>query len=163
MVGRSRLKTYERALEDFRASSLTEEQEYPWQLDWGLAQNNVKAFRILVCGKTGVGKSTLINRVFGVHLVSLLTRFGSQDTCLLNQTEESEDLNQGVHDIDVPFESPMHPGLIIHDSRGYQAGSFEELRLIEKFVKKRSSKAEPTERLHAIWYRYLQYIRELRS
>jgi hypothetical protein len=71
---------------------------------------------------------------------------------LINQTEESEDLNQGVHNIDDPFESPMHPGLIIHDSRGYQSGSTDELRLIEKFVKKRSSKAEPTERLHAIWY-----------
>jgi len=34
-----------------------------------LHASGVKAFRILVCGKTGVGKSTLINKVFGVELV----------------------------------------------------------------------------------------------
>lgn len=32
-------------------------------------QTSVKACRILVCGRTGVGKSTLINRVFGVPMV----------------------------------------------------------------------------------------------
>jgi hypothetical protein len=74
---RSRLKRYERDLEGFRTSGLVEEQEFPWQLDWGFAQSNVKAFRILVCGKTGVGKSTLINRVFGVRLVSLFAEFGT--------------------------------------------------------------------------------------
>lgn len=28
--------------------------------------DNLKSIRILVCGNTGVGKSTLINRVFGI-------------------------------------------------------------------------------------------------
>lgn len=42
----------------------------PWLEDMQLQANGVKAFRILVCGKTGVGKSTLINRVFGVEMVS---------------------------------------------------------------------------------------------
>ena len=32
-----------------------------------MLESDIKAFRILVCGKTGVGKSTLINRVFGVE------------------------------------------------------------------------------------------------
>ena len=32
----------------------------------------VSAMRILVCGNSGVGKSTLINRVFGVQVVSSL-------------------------------------------------------------------------------------------
>lgn len=38
-------------------------------------QNSVKACRILVCGRTGVGKSTLINKVFGVPMVCTKTLF----------------------------------------------------------------------------------------
>lgn len=34
-----------------------------------LQASGVKAFRILVCGKTGVGKSSLINAVFAVDMV----------------------------------------------------------------------------------------------
>lgn len=42
----------------------------PWLEGLQLQASGVKAFRILVCGKTGVGKSTLINKVFGVEMVS---------------------------------------------------------------------------------------------
>jgi hypothetical protein len=72
----------------------------PWLEGFTLQTSGVEAFRILVCGKTGVGKSTLINKVFGVEL-----------------TEESTSYAQGVHDINKAFESPNHPGLLIHDSR----------------------------------------------
>ncbi|THZ41391.1 hypothetical protein D6C87_05756 [Aureobasidium pullulans] len=96
-------------------------------------QGDVKACRILVCGRTGVGKSTLINKVFGVPM-----------------TIESH-LKQGDHDINEAFESDKHPGIIIHDSRGFQAGDTKELDQFEKFIKKRSAVDNPKESLHAIW------------
>jgi predicted GTPase len=99
-----------------------------------LEASGVKAFRILVCGKTGVGKSTLINKVFGVEM-----------------TDESLSYDQGVHDINVAFESPKHPGLLIHDSRGWQAGSDTELDLIAKFLRHRAFQEDPAEALHVIW------------
>jgi hypothetical protein len=107
----------------------------PWLRDMQLQASGVKAFRILVCGKTGVGKSTLINRVFGVEM-----------------TSESDSYDQGVHDINVAFESPKHPGLLIHDSRGWQAGSDTELDLIAKFLRYRAFQQDPAEALHVIWY-----------
>jgi ABC-type transport system involved in cytochrome bd biosynthesis fused ATPase/permease subunit len=61
----------------------------PWLQGMQLQASGVKAFRILVCGKTGVGKSTLINKVFGVEV-----------------TDESQSYDQGVHDINQAFESP---------------------------------------------------------
>ncbi|KAI1381013.1 hypothetical protein F4677DRAFT_452602 [Hypoxylon crocopeplum] len=107
----------------------------PWLHDMQLQASGVKAFRILVCGKTGVGKSTLINKVFGVEI-----------------TEESQTYQQGVHNINEAFESPKHPGLLIHDSRGWQAGSDTELDLIAKFLRHRAFQRDPAEALHVIWF-----------
>ncbi|KAG9527209.1 hypothetical protein KCU93_g5369, partial [Aureobasidium melanogenum] len=98
-----------------------------------LTQTSVKACRILVCGRTGVGKSTLINRVFGVPM-----------------TIESH-MKQGDHNINESFESEHHPGIIIHDSRGFQAGDNRELEQFRDFIKKRSVTSNPKENLHAIW------------
>src|SRR5438034_10482966 len=57
-----------------------------------------------------------------------------------------------MHDIDQGFESDSHPGVIIHDSRGFQGGCDEEVNLLKKFIKKHSSMANPADRLDAIWY-----------
>ncbi|KAF2102894.1 hypothetical protein NA57DRAFT_9245, partial [Rhizodiscina lignyota] len=137
-------KMYDQALFKFRKPEIADFQErcldaereiQPWLEGLQLQASGVKAFRILVCGKTGVGKSTLINKVFGVEI-----------------TEESTDYSQGVHDIDKAFESPNHPGLLIHDSRGWQAGSDHELDLIGKFLRHRAFQKDPAESLHVIWF-----------
>ncbi|KAF4970313.1 hypothetical protein FSARC_2633 [Fusarium sarcochroum] len=124
-------------ISNFQDSHLVaqEDQLAPWLNDMQLEASGVKAFRILVCGKTGVGKSTLINKVFGVEM-----------------TDESLSYDQGVHDINVAFESPKHPGLLIHDSRGWQAGSDTELDLIAKFLRHRAFQEDPAEALHVIWF-----------
>ncbi|CAD0113833.1 unnamed protein product [Aureobasidium uvarum] len=99
----------------------------------GVPQTSVKACRILVCGRTGVGKSTLINKVFGVPM-----------------TIESH-MKQGDHDINEAFESDTHPGIIIHDSRGFQAGDAKEVGQFERFIKKRSVIDDPKESAGAVF------------
>ncbi|KAJ2978323.1 hypothetical protein NUW58_g7534 [Xylaria curta] len=129
-------KSKKRELTDFQERCLDDQGEMqPWLEGFSLQASGVKAFRILVCGKTGVGKSTLINKVFGVEM-----------------TEESASYAQGVHDINRAFESPNHPGLLIHDSRGWQAGSDSELELIAKFLRYRAFQKNPAESLHVIWF-----------
>jgi Uncharacterized alpha/beta hydrolase domain (DUF2235) len=60
-------------LADFQERCMEDtESIQPWLEGLQLQASGVKAFRILVCGKTGVGKSTLINKVFGVGMVSRL-------------------------------------------------------------------------------------------
>ncbi|TRX88709.1 hypothetical protein FHL15_010381 [Xylaria flabelliformis] len=129
-------KSKKRELTDFQERCLDDQGEMqPWLEGFSLQASGVKAFRILVCGKTGVGKSTLINKVFGVEM-----------------TEESTSYAQGTHDIDKAFESPNHPGLLVHDSRGWQAGSDSELDLIAKFLRHRAFQKNPAEALHIIWF-----------
>jgi GTPase SAR1 family protein len=137
-------KMYDTGLFKIRKNELSDYQErciddqgalQPWLEGLHLQASGVKAFRILVCGKTGVGKSTLINKVFGVEM-----------------TEESTTYAQGQHDINTAFESPNHPGLLVHDSRGWQAGSDTELDLIAKFLRHRAFQKDPAESLHVIWF-----------
>lgn len=127
-------KTRKRGLSAFLDCIDDQGKPPPWLEGLALQQSGVTAFRILVCGKTGVGKSTLINKVFGVEM-----------------TEESTTYSQGVHDINEAFESPNHPGLLIHDSRGWQAGSDTELGEIAKFLRHRAFQKNQAEALHVIW------------
>jgi ribosome biogenesis GTPase A len=66
-----RFKSLKKDLSDYRDKNLEEGDGAvpPWLEGLELQASGVKAFRILVCGKTGVGKSTLINKVFGVEMV----------------------------------------------------------------------------------------------
>lgn len=70
----SRFKPYKENLADFETDCLHSDATNlpPWFHESELLASGVKAFRILVCGKTGVGKSTLINKVFGVEMVQLI-------------------------------------------------------------------------------------------
>ncbi|KAK4936879.1 hypothetical protein LTR10_022336 [Elasticomyces elasticus] len=133
----SRFKWLKKSLANYRDRNVQDPEGGipPWLEGMQLQASGVKAFRILVCGKTGVGKSTLINKVFGVEL-----------------TEESRSYSQGDHDINQAFESPNHPGLLIHDSRGWQAGSENELDLIARFLRHRAYQKDPGEALHVIWF-----------
>ncbi|GKT58414.1 peptidoglycan binding domain protein [Colletotrichum tofieldiae] len=90
--------------------------------------------RILICGNTGVGKSTLLNKVFGFPM-----------------TQENSD-QRGEHNIEDGFESDQHPGIIIHDSEGFQAGNKKEVAVFKKFLKRRAEARDIRDQLHAIWY-----------
>lgn len=110
---------------------------------WNLNQPenpNLKpgAIRILVCGNTGVGKSTLINTVFGVSGDEEVTQTSHRD--------------RGTHNVDVAITWPNRPDLIIHDSGGFEAGGDAELQAIEEFLKQKSNVLDIDERLHMIWY-----------
>jgi len=45
-----------------------------------------------------------------------------------------------------------HDGYVFHDSRGFEAGAEDELKIVQDFVRRKSQEKRLKDRLHAIWY-----------
>lgn len=70
---REALQAFEQNLDRFRSElkSVQHGDFFPWMLSRTL-KTRYDQVRILICGRSGVGKSTLLNRIFGVDLVSAM-------------------------------------------------------------------------------------------
>ena len=44
-----------------------------------------------------------------------------------------------------------NPQFIFHDSRGFEAGSEDELRIVKRFIEDRAKRHHMQDQLHAIW------------
>ncbi|KAJ8581727.1 hypothetical protein M405DRAFT_938120 [Rhizopogon salebrosus TDB-379] len=90
-------------------------------------------FRILVIGKTGVGKSSLIEHAFGVKH-NLVSNF-----------------KPGEAEIDTEFISPKNNRFVLHDSKGFEPGEEDNVNIVQHFIERRGKIPNFGERLHAVW------------
>jgi len=88
--------------------------------------------RILIAGRSGSGKSSLINAIFKETLAEVYHR------------------ESGPTDINKEFTSENDKRLIIHDSQGYDPGTAEIYDILENFITRRNASTS-AERLDAIW------------
>ena len=98
---------------------------------------NISSFNIIIIGNTGVGKSTLLNKVLKEKLAK--TNFG--DACTMGPPK--------------PYESENAKGIRIWDSRGIENGkynletAFSDIKnTIENLIKEN----DPNKFIHCIWY-----------
>ncbi|KAH9015929.1 hypothetical protein EDB85DRAFT_1898472 [Lactarius pseudohatsudake] len=89
-------------------------------------------FRILSVGRSGVGKSSLINRVFGIEAAHV------------------EDHKPGEADIQREFVSPDNRYVVLHDSKGFEPGDLSNFETVREFVRARQ-KLSLNERIHGLW------------
>ena len=57
-----------------------------------------------------------------------------------------------MHNIEDELVFTNHDGYIFHDSRGFEAGGVEELKIVQDFVRSKSGEKLLTNKLHAIWF-----------
>ncbi|KAI6146085.1 hypothetical protein EDD17DRAFT_103672 [Pisolithus thermaeus] len=90
-------------------------------------------FRVLIVGKSGVGKSTLINRIFGVETASV-----AKD-------------RPGEALIEQEFTSPQNDRLILHDSKGFEPADGGNYETVRSFIERRKNMRDIKDQLHAVW------------
>ncbi|KAM6495248.1 hypothetical protein JOM56_009871 [Amanita muscaria] len=90
-------------------------------------------FRVLIVGRSGVGKSSLINAIFKTSFALV------------------EHNKAGYADINREITSPHNDRFVLHDSQGYEPGDDKKFNLLERFITERSRKRRVADRLHAIW------------
>ncbi|KZP28065.1 hypothetical protein FIBSPDRAFT_1039762 [Athelia psychrophila] len=94
-------------------------------------------FRILVIGKSGAGKSSLINTAFRVQ----------QDEGQANVA----DMAAGVHDINREIICKANQQFVLHDSQGFEGGEANNLAIVQTFLKDRGASVDISEQVHAVW------------
>ncbi|KDR81245.1 hypothetical protein GALMADRAFT_116266 [Galerina marginata CBS 339.88] len=92
-------------------------------------------FRIVVIGKSGVGKSSLVSNIFSVAV---------------DDIHISHD-RAGKANIEYGHTSDKNMRFILHDSLGFEPGTVENWKIVESFLRERSAASELQERVHAIW------------
>ncbi|KAJ7018972.1 hypothetical protein C8F04DRAFT_1149198 [Mycena alexandri] len=106
------------------------------------------AFRILILGRANAGKTTILERLTGDAMEKAkICRDGEvlQDQIVRGQSD------RGLHNVEDEIYFSSKPGFVFHDSRGVEAGSTEELSIVQQFVEHHTSTHKLKEQLHAIW------------
>lgn len=98
---------------------------------------------ILIVGKTGYGKSTLINTIFGEKLA---------------QSGTGKPITQEIK----CYTSTKQPDLAIYDSRGLELNAPDTITNIKQFLSSNHSK-DPNEQIHIVWFCIAEPARRLEN
>ncbi|KIK06295.1 hypothetical protein K443DRAFT_290391 [Laccaria amethystina LaAM-08-1] len=94
----------------------------------------LEKFRLLIIGKTGCGKTTILYKVCGGNMV------------------DAPSTTRGTHDIEKEIEFEGNNRIIAHDSEGFEAGKQAEVDVVWKFIDSRSRAKDINQKLHLVWY-----------
>ncbi|KAJ7758820.1 hypothetical protein DFH07DRAFT_448527 [Mycena maculata] len=106
-------------------------------------------FRILVIGKANAGKTTLLKKVCdSIDDPEIFSPSGEK----IDPKVVEASHRRGEHEITNQLVFKSNPGYIFHDSRGFEAGSVDQIKRVKTFIAERAETTELSEQLHAIWY-----------
>ncbi|PPQ73875.1 hypothetical protein CVT26_011738 [Gymnopilus dilepis] len=91
-------------------------------------------FRILLAGNSGVGKSSLVSKIFNIDPKDI----------------DIVDGHPGRADITYAYTSDKNPRFVLHDSRGFESGSIDNWVTVKNFLCEQNAK-DLSERVHVIW------------
>jgi predicted GTPase len=110
--------------------------------------------RLLIIGRTGVGKSTLVSRVFGIPEAKVrgFSKPFSNYKLIMNcaQARVSHD-TPGQHDIDKGITYDENQGIVVHDTTGFEGGEDSAPNLVKEFIRNRRAERFVKDQIHCIW------------
>ncbi|KAG8956980.1 hypothetical protein FRC03_010649 [Tulasnella sp. 419] len=107
-------------------------------------------FRILIIGKANSGKTTILQKMCGTtDTPVVIDKDGNK---IDHSNLENPTAMRGMHDIEHEISYPSNPRFVFHDSRGFEAGSVDEMDKVRNFIAERSARSELKDRLHVIWF-----------
>ncbi|KAK6540379.1 hypothetical protein TWF694_009180 [Orbilia ellipsospora] len=98
-----------------------------------------RRFRILVIGKAGVGKSSLLTCIFGL----------SEERVDVKHQLDGE---AGRHTLEQEFTSKRNNLLVMHDSGGFEPAELSNIERVKAFIDSRGKQENLEKQLHCIWY-----------
>ncbi|KAN0137719.1 hypothetical protein V8E53_004475 [Lactarius tabidus] len=106
-------------------------------------------FRVLIIGRANAGKTSILQRVCETTDSPVIYRRTGDDK---KKIRLDPSMYRGEHSIEDELVFANHKGYIFHDSCGFEAGSDQELKIVQRFVRQRTTQIKLKDRLHAIWY-----------
>ncbi|KAL4076927.1 hypothetical protein V8B97DRAFT_2021613 [Scleroderma yunnanense] len=111
--------------------------------------DRIGRFRILVIGRSNAGKTTLLQRICKTTELPEVFNSKGEKGSLEAITNCPQ---RGEHNIEDELIFRSNTGFIFHDSRGFEAGSEKEIKLMKNFLTDRAATRKLGKRIHAIWY-----------
>ncbi|KAF8801440.1 hypothetical protein BYT27DRAFT_7198228 [Phlegmacium glaucopus] len=108
-----------------------------------------RRFRVLVIGRANAGKTTILQKV--CNTTKQPEVFNTEGKKIKNSILKPS-VERGMHNIENELIFKSNPGFIFHDSRGFEAGTVEELNKVKQFITQKSKMVDLNEQLHVIWY-----------
>ncbi|KAL4064062.1 hypothetical protein V8B97DRAFT_1350010 [Scleroderma yunnanense] len=108
--------------------------------------DRIGRFRVLVIGRSNAGKTTLLQRI--CNTTELPEVFNSEGEKIDVAVQGC--LERGEHNIEDELIFRSNTGFVFHDSRGFEAGSVEEVKLMKNFLTDRAAITKLEKRIHAI-------------
>jgi len=108
----------------------------------------------LIDRQSGVGKSSLINQVFGIS-----NAVGTRDTTITATDylllQSVSHYKPGESDIQQEHVSPENQFFVLHDSKGFEPGDLSNFKVVRAFLEQRSRLGLPLkDRVHGLWCVY---------
>ncbi|KAG2159557.1 GTP-binding protein [Suillus bovinus] len=118
-------------------------------IDAQVLREMIKQFRVLIIGRANAGKTSILHKVCNTtDEPEIYDTKGHK----INAAVVESSIKRGNHDIRNEMVFKSNPGLVFHDSCGFEAGSEEEFEDMKNFISERANATRLEDRLHAIWY-----------
>ncbi|KDQ52397.1 hypothetical protein JAAARDRAFT_107548, partial [Jaapia argillacea MUCL 33604] len=106
-----------------------------------------RRFRVLIMGKANSGKTTILQKIWS-HCpgTPLPTFIFVPSIDHWNHVEQ-----RGHHHIEYEVTYASNPAFVFHDSRGFEAGSTDEIQAVHDFIESRGKTGDVEKQLHIIW------------